>query len=109
MDHIDHIAIQVNQIKEAVEWYLSQFNGKILYQDESWAFLQFANIKLALVLPGQHPPHLAFTKPNAADYGQLTRHRDGTQSVYITDPANNPIEIMQSPYSSSLLFENKAS
>ena len=96
LDNIDHVAIQVTNIKEAAAWYQTNFTSKLLYQDETWAFLQFANFKLALVLPGQHPPHLAFTKPNASDYGKLVQHRDATQSVYISDPAGNQVEIMQS-------------
>ena len=40
--------------------------------------LEYDNIKLALVLPNQHPPHLAFEKNNAIDYSKLKTHRDGT-------------------------------
>jgi catechol 2,3-dioxygenase-like lactoylglutathione lyase family enzyme len=95
MDKIHHIAIQVTDISEALQWYLNNFKTKILYQDTSWAFLEFENINLALVLPNQHPSHIAFEKDDAQKYGQLTPHRDGTASVYISDPFGNQIEILK--------------
>jgi len=95
MDKIHHIAIQVPDISKGVDWYVKNFETKIIYQDESWAFLEFQNINLALVLPDQHPPHIAFEKDNAEIYGELTPHRDGTASTYITDPFGNKVEILK--------------
>ncbi|MBL6664568.1 MAG: VOC family protein [Rickettsiales bacterium] len=95
MDKIHHIAIQVPNISEGVDWYVDNFKTNILYQDESWAFLEFANINLALVLPNQHPPHIAFETDDATKYGTLTPHRDGTASIYIDDPFGNKIEMLQ--------------
>ena len=92
---VDHIALQVQDIQTSVAWYQEHFHADLLYQDASWAFLQLANIKLALVLPHQHPPHVAFTSKHAAKYGDLVRHRDGTRSVYISDPSGNQLEVMQ--------------
>jgi hypothetical protein len=66
----------------------------VLYQDDTWGLVQFSNIKLALVIPSQHPPHLGFVTPKAADFGALKPHRDGTRSVYITDPAGNSLELL---------------
>ena len=60
MEKIDHIAIVVTNINHAVNWYTNNRDCKVNYQDESWAELQFENIKLALVLPQYHPPHIAF-------------------------------------------------
>lgn len=96
-DRIDHIAIPVNDVKSAVEWYTKQFNCKIKYQDETWAYLGFGNINLALVIPEQHPGHIAFIREDASAYGALKTHRDGTKSCYVSDPAGNSIEIME-PY-----------
>lgn len=95
MDKIHHIAIQVSNIAKGVDWYVDNFETKILYQDESWAFLEFKNISLALVLPDQHPIHIAFEKDDADKYGDLTLHRDGTASIYIDDPFGNKIEILK--------------
>ena len=92
---LHHIAIVVSDIAQAVDWYRSNLAPTVIYQDESWAMLRFANIDLALVLPGKHPPHLAVEHSDAAAYGPLTRHRDGSKSVYIKDPFGNVIEVMQ--------------
>jgi len=94
LDPIDHIAIAVTDLKTTVNWYLQTFKCEVEYQDETWAFLRFGNIKLAFVLPAQHPPHLAFVSPRAEEFGQLKTHRDGTRSVYVDDPSGNKLEIM---------------
>lgn len=96
-DRIDHIAIAVENVEDAVDWYTSTFNCTISYKDDTWALLDFENVKIALVIPEQHPAHLAFIRENAEAYGALKTHRDGTQSCYIRDISGNPIEIMK-PY-----------
>jgi catechol 2,3-dioxygenase-like lactoylglutathione lyase family enzyme len=97
LDALDHVAIPVTNIAEAVAWYTAQFRCKISYQDETWALLTFANTRLALVIPEQHPAHIAFVNPDAERFGTLKTHRDGTRSCYVTDPAGNQLEIM-APY-----------
>ena len=95
MDKIHHVAIQVDDIKTAVEWYSSQFDIEVSYQDETWAMLKFDNLSLALVIPSQHPNHFAIESDDAARFGKLTQHRDGTASVYINDPFGNSVEIIK--------------
>jgi catechol 2,3-dioxygenase-like lactoylglutathione lyase family enzyme len=94
LDSIHHVAISVRDVKAAVEWYTQHFQCKISYQDDTWAFLEFANLKLALVIPSQHPPHIAFVSPEAEKFGVLKMHRDGTRSVYLKDPAGNAVEVL---------------
>lgn len=94
-DRIDHIALEVKDIAEAVNWYQANFTCDIVYQDKTWAMLRFANINLAFVLPGHHPPHLAVKKENAEQFGQLSVHRDGVRFVYITDTQGNTVEILK--------------
>ena len=94
LDSINHVAITVNSIEESVKWYKRNFNCTIVYQDETWAKLEFANINLALVVSRQHPGHLGFVVQDADKYGELKTHRDGTRSVYIQDPTGNAVEIM---------------
>ncbi|PZM81782.1 MAG: VOC family protein [Candidatus Melainabacteria bacterium] len=94
LDKIDHVAIAVDDVAKAVDWYRETFKCEIEYQDKTWAFLRFENIKLALVVPNQHPPHLAFLHENADQFGNLKTHRDGTRSVYIADSAGNAVEIV---------------
>ena len=95
MDKVDHIAVEVADIKQSVDWYKERFSFNVLYQDDTWAFLEFENIKLAFVLPNQHPPHIAFCRSDAEMYGKLKMHRDGTESTYIRDNSGNAIEILK--------------
>ena len=101
LDPIDHIALAVPNVKEAVDWYTANFQCSIEYQDATWAFLRFRNIKLALVVPNQHPPHICFVSNRAADFGKLKRHRDGTSSCYVKDAGGNAVEIME-PYEDAI-------
>ena len=94
LDTVHHVAIAVKDVKSAVAWYRKHFSCKVSYQDDTWAMLDFANLKLALVIPQQHPPHLAFVHPEAEKFGELKTHRDGTRSCYVTDPAGNPVELL---------------
>jgi hypothetical protein len=79
-----------------LEWYRKTFSVESLYEDETWALLKFSNIALAIVIPGQHPPHLCVSRPDAERFGELKTHRDGTRSVYVSDPSGNVIEVMES-------------
>ncbi len=94
LDPIDHIAIPVTDIRSAVDWYTSTFQCEVKYQDDTWALLGFANIRLALVIPSQHPAHLGLVSPVAESFGALKTHRDGTRSCYIQDPAGNQVEVL---------------
>ena len=89
MEKIDHIAIVVTNINHAVNWYKDNRDCEVNYQDESWAELQFDNIKLALVLPQDHPPHIAFVDESIENG---TKHRDGSESIYEHDTFGNIIE-----------------
>jgi catechol 2,3-dioxygenase-like lactoylglutathione lyase family enzyme len=94
LDSIHHVAVPVLDVKGAVEWYTKTFHCRVSYQDETWAMLEFANMRLALVVPQQHPGHIAFVHPDAEKFGTLKPHRDGTRSVYIKDSAGNHVEIL---------------
>ena len=93
---LHHIAISVPNISQAVRWYSELLEASIAYQDDTWALLNVENASIALVLPTQHPPHVAFETSKAANYGKLTAHRDGTYSVYIQDPFGNTVELLKS-------------
>jgi len=94
LDSVHHVAIVVESIAEAVEWYQKTFRCEVTYQDGTWAMLKFANLRMALVVPQQHPAHLGFVTPRAAEFGQLKRHRDGTESIYVCDPSGNAVELL---------------
>jgi catechol 2,3-dioxygenase-like lactoylglutathione lyase family enzyme len=93
LDTIDHVAVSVTNVQETVTWYTKNFDCTVKYQDETWALVEFANIRLAFVLPEQHPPHFALLG-DPAQYGEPKTHRDGTRSVYVKDPSGNNIEIL---------------
>lgn len=92
---IDHIALQVSNIYEGCEWYCTLFNANVLYFDETWAILEFDNVKLALMLPGTHPNHLAIeVDPNRYPKLDFKQHRDGSNYHYLTDPWGNYVELI---------------
>ncbi len=94
MDRIHHIALETPKLGETVEWYRNHFDCAVRHRDASWALLAFDNILLALVRPGDHPPHLAFVRDDANDFGELTPHRDGTRSCYVRDGGGNAVEFI---------------
>ena len=98
---VDHIAVNAANLPETARWYIEHFGAEVLYQDDTWAFLKIGGTKLALLTPGQHPPHMAFSvteealKAEAKRYGKTVKeHRDGTASIYIEDPSGNSIELI---------------
>ena len=97
MDKIDHIAIQTTSIKSSVLWYKKMFKCEIEFEDDTWALLKFENTKLALVVPEQHPPHIAIKRENIEDFGTPVKHRDGSESVYVESPDSNKFELIRYP------------
>tara|TARA_B110000014_G_C20048145_1_gene545119 strand:+ start:697 stop:1008 length:312 start_codon:yes stop_codon:yes gene_type:complete len=94
LDQIDHIAVQVKDIKKALIWYHDNFKCKELYSDKTWAFIEFSNIKLALVTEQEHPPHFAVVNKKINLDKKSVKHRDGSISKYIKDMDNNYIELI---------------
>ena len=102
---VDHIAIISEDIDRSINWYKQLFEeAKVLYQDETWGFLQTKKIKFAFVSPKQHPPHVAvkveteeqekFLRKIYPDHGWKL-HRDGSKSFYKKDPDGNFIEFIK--------------
>ena len=86
--------------KEIADWVNDCPTHKIevLYSDETWGLLQIGQTKLALTVPSQHPPHVAFTVKELSDIpGVASVHRDGSISSYIEDPDGNSIEYIYWP------------
>ena len=97
MDKIDHIAIQTHSIKESINWYKTMFDCEVEFEDSTWALIKFENTKLALVIPDQHPPHIAIKRKNLEKYGSPVKHRDGSESVYVDSPDENTFELIRYP------------
>lgn len=97
---IDHVAIVVKNISTAISWYQQSVNAEIDYVDETWAMLKIKNSKVALVLEGTHPPHVAFTIKSADQFpanSKIKTHRDGSRYAYQSDEQGNIIEFILWP------------
>jgi hypothetical protein len=98
----DHVAQQVPDIAAAVTWYLELLPGaQVLYQDDSWAFMEANGTKLAFVKRDQHPQHLAWRVSDAElerlanKWGkEIAVHRDKTRSFYLEAPGGQWVEII---------------
>ena len=88
MDKINHIAITVTNIKHATNWYTKNFDCKVKEEYDNWVLLEFDNIDLALVLPHEHPPHIAFVDESIKG----EKHKDGSEYIYDHDTFGNIIE-----------------
>ena len=62
------------------------------FQEE---ILQFKNIKLAIVKPNQHPPHIAFETNEFSKDDVVKLHRDKSRSCYRRDPSGNIYELIK--------------
>ena len=97
MKTIDHIALTVEDPKEAANWYIDNFSGELLYCDDTWSFVQFKNIKMAFVKKGTHPAHFAFKVDCFDEQDTVKKHRDNTLSCYKKDPWGNIYELIKYP------------
>lgn len=95
LDTVDHVALSVDDVGAAVDWYTRTFRCAVEYQNATWALVRFANLRVAFVSQGQHPPHIGLRDAEAERFGPLKPHRDGTRSVYIADPSGNAVEILK--------------
>ena len=100
----DHVAVPSNDIGASVRWYAEHFGARVIYQDQTWAFMDLGGTKLALVSPQQHPPHVAIdvSESELAEASRATgvpieAHRDGTRGIYIHDPFGNAVELICYP------------
>ena len=94
---IDHVAINVADIKKSVNWYVENMSAKVDYEDDTWAMLSIGNAKLALTIESQHPPHVAFCVEDIKDLGEgaeIKRHRDGSHYLYLEDTDGNVLEMI---------------
>ena len=101
----DHVAQEVPDIAEAIDWQLRTIPGTtVLYQDPTWALVESGGARLAFVTPGQHPNHLAYRvdadelERLAAENGvEIATHRDATRSIYLHGPGALATEIITYP------------
>ena len=98
--NLDHIAIQVKDIGASCEWYKKNLSAEVLYVDETWAMMKVGDVKLALTIASQHPPHWAVRIESEEDFPtnkKIGCHRDGSRYVYVEDPDGNVVEYVLYP------------
>ncbi len=106
-DQLHHVAISVDDLENAINWYTSNFSCQIYYQDRQHAFLAFNESLLELVLPSFQPAHLAFTRKDANLLGELTEVVPGIKSTFISDSSGNLVEIVAPPGNFATQFPNR--
>ena len=96
---LDHVALNVKNIQTSIDWYVENLGCQVDYSDETWALLSIGGTKIALTLPEQHPPHVAFAADSLSLFpdGKIREHRDGSKYLYIVDPDGNTIEWLHWP------------
>jgi catechol 2,3-dioxygenase-like lactoylglutathione lyase family enzyme len=109
---LGHVAICVQDIAKAVEFYKS-LGMEVAWQDQDWAYVKAGEDGLALLSPDyeQAGPHFGFIFHDRAEvdaaYDRLKgegvyvtdihEHRDGTASFYGKDPDGNWFEYLYEP------------
>ncbi len=94
---IDHIAILVDDLKLAEEWYMKRINGTVAFRDNKYTRIQIGNTNIALIDKKHYPSaHIGVLIDNLEDLplekGEIVRHRAGTIGVYEEDPFGNYLE-----------------
>jgi len=94
---IDHIAVLVDDLDVAEEWYTQKLDGKVTFRDKKYTRIQVANTNIALIDRSHYSSaHFAILVDNVEDLpideGKVVRHRDGTIGVYVEDPFGNYLE-----------------
>ena len=93
---VDHIAVLVDDLNVAEEWYTSNLKAKITFRDKKYIRLKLKNTNIALIDKKHYPhAHIGILVENAEDLpsnGFRVEHRDGTVGVYVEDPFGNYLE-----------------
>ena len=97
MSTVDHIAILVDDLEVAEEWYVQKLAGKVTFRDSKYIRMQLSNTNIALI-DKNHYPHAHFgilvekMEDLPLELGEVVYHRDGTTGVYGKDPFGNYLE-----------------
>ena len=87
-------------MRKAAKWYVNNLGATIKYMDKTWASMSLNGITVALTMPNQHPPHIAFTLEKWSDFPEgheIKYHRDGSAYLYLEDIDGNTIEYIYWP------------
>jgi len=94
---VDHIAILVDDLSVAEDWYCSHLCGEVKFRDERYIRLKLKNTNIALIDKKYYPhAHCGILVDKIEDLpmekGEIVKHRDGTMGVYVKDPFGNYLE-----------------
>jgi extradiol dioxygenase family protein len=96
MDIVDHIAIRVDDLREAEMWYLKRLKAEVTFRGDKYIRLKVLNTNIALIdkvyYPYSHVGILVENKDELPEVGLRVKHRDGTIGVYVEDPFGNYLE-----------------
>tara|TARA_R110001592_G_scaffold323652_1_gene603057 strand:+ start:415 stop:753 length:339 start_codon:yes stop_codon:yes gene_type:complete len=97
MSIVDHIAILVDDLDLAEEWYTDKLSAKITFRDKKYIRLSTQNTNIALIDRAHYEhAHFAILVHDKEDLpfeaGKVVEHRDGTIGVYVKDPFGNYLE-----------------
>ena len=103
---LDHVAVTSRNMTADIEFY-SQLGFVVQTRYGDWVMLRDdKGFGVALLNPsGKHPPHYALRVSSREAVERIAKqhdhellcHRDGSVSVYITDPSGNSLEIVYYP------------
>ena len=94
---VDHIAILVDDLSIAEQWYTEKLSGNVTFRDQKYVRLRLSNTNVALI-DKKHYPHAHFgilvekIEDLPLEMGEVVYHRDGTTGVYVKDPFGNYLE-----------------
>lgn len=93
---VDHIALLVDNLEKAEQWYVTNLSGSVTHRDNKYIRLKLHNTNIALIDKNYYPhAHIGILVDNINDLpedGTRVQHRDGTIGVYVEDPFKNYIE-----------------
>ena len=97
MSNIDHVAILVDNLKIAEDWYMKHLEGVVTFRDSKYIRITTENTNIALIDKKYYAhAHFAILVENKEDLplekGEVVKHRDGTTGVYVKDPFGNYLE-----------------
>jgi len=98
MKKVDHIAMLVDNLEEAQQWYEENLGALLVFSDKFYKRMKVSNTTIALIdkthYQHQHVGILVDKKENLPKEGKRIHHRDGTIGVYTFDPSGNCIEFI---------------
>ena len=94
---VDHIAILVDDLSVAEEWYTEKLKGKVTHRDSKYIRVSVSNTNIALIDKNHYSyAHFGILVEKKEDLplemGEVVYHRDGTTGVYVKDPFGNYLE-----------------